>query len=47
VRRARARRRFRAGAAPPGQQTADEVKRRLDETRLRLKNEIPPLEEHD
>jgi len=37
VRRARARRRVRAERAG-----TDEVKRRLDETRARLRSEIPP-----
>jgi len=37
VRRARARKRFRVERT-----SADEVKRRLDETRARLRSEIPP-----
>jgi hypothetical protein len=41
VRRARARRRTRVAPAPE-QESADEVKRRLDETRERLRSQIPP-----
>jgi hypothetical protein len=41
VRRARARRRSDRTA----QASADEIKRRLDETRRRLKSEIPPRED--
>jgi hypothetical protein len=41
VRRARDRRRVRVRSAAE-QESADEVKRRLDETHARLRREIPP-----
>jgi hypothetical protein len=41
VRRARARKRARPSATPE-QESADEVKRRLDQTRTRLRSQIPP-----
>jgi hypothetical protein len=41
VRRARARKRHPPGP-PPERESADEVKRRLDETRKRLRSQIPP-----
>jgi hypothetical protein len=41
VRRARARKRYRGGPTPE-HESADEVKRRLDETRKRLRKQIPP-----
>jgi len=44
MRRARARRHARA-RGPTAQQSADEVKRRLDETRARLRREIPPKQD--
>jgi hypothetical protein len=37
----------RAPRPDPEQQTAEEVKRRLDETHSRLKRERPPLEDLD
>jgi hypothetical protein len=47
VRRARARGRARAGVphVTPEQASATEVKRRLDETRARLRSEIPPRQD--
>jgi hypothetical protein len=47
VRRARVRGRARAGVpqVPPEQASAAEVKRRLDETRARLRSEIPPRQD--
>jgi hypothetical protein len=44
VRRARARRRARV-ITPPQRESADEVKRRLDQTRARLRSQIPPRED--
>jgi hypothetical protein len=44
VRRARARRRP-DPASTPERESADEVKRRLDETRARLRDQIPPRED--
>ena len=41
MRRARVRKRARASATPE-QESADEVKRRLDQTRTRLRSQIPP-----
>jgi hypothetical protein len=43
VRRARGRRRFPPRAEE--QASADEVKRRIDETRTRLRGEIPPRDD--
>jgi hypothetical protein len=47
VRRARARGRARADSphATPEQASATEVKRRLDDTRARLRSEIPPRQD--
>jgi hypothetical protein len=42
VRRARARKRARPAPAAAERRSADEVKRRLDQTRTRLRREIPP-----
>jgi hypothetical protein len=44
VRRARARRRARVPATAE-RQSADELKRRLDETRARLRSQIPPRDD--
>jgi hypothetical protein len=44
VRRARARRRSRP-AQSPEPESAEEVKRRLDETRARLRSQIPPRQD--
>jgi hypothetical protein len=44
VRRARSRTRAPVAAAPE-RESSDEVKRRLDETRVRLRTQIPPPED--
>jgi hypothetical protein len=45
VRRARARNRALREGATPERTSAAEVKRRLDETRTRLRSQVPPRED--